>query len=156
MFREPFARLVSDFNFHHHTNGKSTREMWVIEQAMEGKSREVQFEMYTLFGDGLGCQTKMIVGYLCNSKHELTKADLQKAKERVEKFAFLGITDEWNRSICLFHKQFGGKIYDVEFQDERKGVYEKEKFTRVKDINDDELYKHVKSIVNRRFLKFGC
>jgi len=156
MFREPFARLVSAFNAHRHLDGKSKGEIEAIKDAMKGKSRKIQFVIYKHFGDVLGCQTKMVVGYRCASNHELTKADLQKAKDRVEKFRFLGINDEWNRSICLFHKQFGGKFYDVEFQNKREGQYKKEEFARVKDINDDELYKHVKTIVNRRFLKYGC
>jgi len=156
MFREPFARLVSGFNYHRHMNGKTKKERQLIGKAVKGKSREIQFKMYTQFGDLLGCQTKMVVGHSCASDYRLTNADLLMAKERVEKFRFLGINDQWNRSICLFHRQFGGKIYDVEFQNKREGHYEKEEFTRVNDIHDDELYKHVKTIVNQRFLKFGC
>merc|ERR1719419_403692 len=156
MFRDPFARLVSGFNYNRHMNGKSSRERWLIAKAVNGKNRQLQFEMYTKFGDMLGCQTKMIVGYRCASNHVLTKVDLQKAKERVEKFGFIGITDEWNRSICLFHKQFGRKTYDVEFQNKREQQYKQEEFTRVNDIYDDELYKHIKKIVNRRFLEFDC
>jgi len=156
MFRDPFDRLVSGFNYHRHMDGKEKWIRQLIGKAVKGKSREIQFKMYTEFGDLLGCQTKMIVGYHCASNHVLTKADLQKAKERVEKFGFIGITGEWNRSICLFHKQFGGQIYDVEYQNNREQHYTKDEFTRINDKNDDELYKHVNTIVHRRFLKFGC
>jgi len=156
MFREPFDRLVSGFNYNMHMDGKSKTQRDLIWQAVKGYSREVQFQMYYTFGNLLGCQTKMVVGHRCASEYLLTKADLQKAKNRVEKMRFIGITNQWDRSICLFHKQFGGNIYDVEFHNKREGHYAKDEFRRVNDTFDDELYEHVKKLVNQRFLKFGC
>jgi len=156
MFRDPFDRLVSGFNYNRHMDGKPKAERQLIGKAVKGKSRELQFQMYVKFGDLLGCQTKMVVGHRCASEYILTNADLQKAKRRIEKMRFIGITDEWNRSICLFHKQFGGNIYDVEFQNKREGNYTKYEFSRIDDPYDDELYEHVKKLVNLRFLKFGC
>jgi len=156
MFREPFDRLVSGFNYNRHMDGKLRHYRQLIGKAVRGRSRDVQFEMYYKFGDLLGCQTKMVVGYRCASDTVLTKTHMKKAKKRIERMGFVGITDDWNRSICLFHRQFGGKIFDVEYRNEREGHYKKNEFRRVNDTFDDELYKYVKKLVNKRFLKFGC
>ena len=43
----------------------------------------------------------------------LPKTEL--AVSRVKEFAFIGLTDEWNLSICLFHAMFGGECYAHEF-----------------------------------------
>merc|ERR1712060_692871 len=115
------GRLVSGFNKGRHLSGKSEREVNLIAVAVQGQSREEQFAMYVTFGDLLGCQTKMVVGRMCANSYTLTQADLRRAKQRIEKMSFIGITDEWDRSICLFHKQFGGQIVYVEYTNERKG-----------------------------------
>jgi len=160
MFRDPFSRLVSAFNWGRNgmkMDGKTPRESNLLIDAVKGKSRKFKFEMYYTFGDVLGCQTKMVVGHRCASDYTLNQADLKTAKQRIEKMRFIGITGEWNRSICLFHKQLGGKIYDVEFQNVRPGYnYTKGEFDWVSDPYDDELYRHVQHIVYRRFLQFGC
>jgi len=156
MFREPFDRLVSGFNYDRHMDGKLRHYRQLIGKAVRGQNRGTQFEMYYKFGELLGCQTKMVVGYRCASHSVLTKSHLKKAKQRIKRMRFVGITNDWNRSICLFHKQFGGQIFDVEYRDERAGHYKKHEFRRVNDIFDDELYNYVKKLVHERFHEFGC
>jgi len=156
IFREPFDRVVSGFNDYMQLSGKPEHDKKLLWSVLRGQSRKIQFDAYVTFGDQLGCQTKMVVGHYCGSSHVLTDADLQKAKQRIEEMGFIGITGEWNRSICLFHKQFGGKIFDVEYSNKREGQYKNDEFRRVKDTFDDQLYDHVKKLVNQRFLKFGC
>lgn len=39
---------------------------------------------------------------------------LQRALERLETLAFVGLTDRWAASVCLFHATFGGRMVDVE------------------------------------------
>ena len=46
--------------------------------------------------------------------------DAKEASRRVkEGFAFVGLTEEWDMSICLFHKMFGGHCRAEEFMDIR-------------------------------------
>lgn len=63
--------------------------------------------------------------------HELTEADARLAAVRLrEGFAFVGITDEWDLSICLLHRIFGSvHMYVVrgdcllsDFEDNRPSV----------------------------------
>ena len=52
--------------------------------------------------------------------HNLTQADVSKAVQRLEEgFAFVGLQEEWELSICLFHAKFGGKCLAVDFDDTR-------------------------------------
>ena len=59
--------------------------------------------------------TKQITG-----NDPVTEADVPIALERLrEGFAFVGLQEEWELSICLFHAKFGGPCRKVEFQDTR-------------------------------------
>lgn len=62
-----------------------------------------------------GCQTKMLVGHGCFEKHKLTDAEIDKAHEIVSSGAhFVGLTERYAESICLFHIKYGGRLYDFE------------------------------------------
>mmetsp|Transcript_38502 Transcript_38502/g.68899 ORF Transcript_38502/g.68899 Transcript_38502/m.68899 type:complete len:328 (-) Transcript_38502:36-1019(-) len=57
---------------------------------------------------------------------ERTMDMAQEAARRVrEGFAFVGITEQWDLSICLFHAMFGGPCLAVEFEDTRSTLANK-------------------------------
>jgi hypothetical protein len=63
-----------------------------------------------------GCQTKMIVGQPCAAFYNVSLADVVEAKRRItEDFAFVGIVDYWEESVCLFHRMYGAPIHEHEF-----------------------------------------
>ena len=71
------------------------------------------------------------------NRPKVTQADGVQAARRVrEGFAFVGITEEWDLSICLFHKMFGGLCVFSEFQDIRPTFPGKSANT---DYNTSEL-----------------
>ena len=75
---------------------------------------------FVAFPGIMGCQTKMVLGRRCSENVKLTKAKLENAKLRLrERFAFIGLTDDWNDSICLFHAMFGKEPMPVSFQNSR-------------------------------------
>jgi len=51
-----------------------------------------------------------------------TQADLQLALARVSSLGFIGLTGEWDLSICLFHAMYGGDCLPVEFRNVRPGA----------------------------------
>ena len=62
-------------------------------------------------------QTRMILGHpvsvggdpaFIEKNKILTPKDIETACERLNKFAFVGITDYWKTSLCIFHHQLGG------------------------------------------------
>ncbi|CAE7201878.1 unnamed protein product [Symbiodinium natans] len=53
-------------------------------------------------------------------RSKITLEDAQEAAQRVrDGFAFVGITEEWDLSICLFHKMFGGACHAGDFENTR-------------------------------------
>merc|ERR1719329_2110605 len=50
---------------------------------------------------------------------DITKRKL--AAQRVSKFAFVGLVEEWELSLCLFHRVLGGKPLAVESEVVRVG-----------------------------------
>mmetsp|Transcript_55795 Transcript_55795/g.103237 ORF Transcript_55795/g.103237 Transcript_55795/m.103237 type:complete len:394 (-) Transcript_55795:14-1195(-) len=66
------------------------------------------------------CQTRLIAGYRCAGDVPMP-SDLARALDRIDKFAFVGLTEEFERSVCLFHLRFGGRCLDVEFVNSRQG-----------------------------------
>jgi len=77
-----------------------------------------------------GCQTKMlaedgypegpspcVVSYIPPTDR-MVQVSLQRLRHG---FAFVGITDKWDLSLCLFHKMFGGDCTVSEFTNTRPG-----------------------------------
>ena len=60
-------------------------------------------------------QCSFLLGRACTS---LTDAHL--AADRLSKFAFVGLTEHFNASVCLFHRQLGGEPLPVEFEASRQ------------------------------------
>ncbi|CAJ1428348.1 unnamed protein product, partial [Effrenium voratum] len=79
-------------------------------------------------------------------------ADLQKAFSRLQGFAFVGLTEYFDLSVCLFHAMFGGDCHAVEFLNMRKGVDHKdpeelmEKLKEQEDPYDGAVYAEVSRI----------
>merc|ERR1719469_93252 len=86
----------------------------------------------------VGLVTKQIAGQQsgnqCTSIHKNTSDCLDRnnstimpqkqiAMDRVRKFKFVGLTSQWELSICLFHTMFGGTCLPVEFSNLRRGNY---------------------------------
>merc|ERR1712107_340610 len=50
----------------------------------------------------------------------VSEAEIALAKDRlITGFAFVGLTHEWDLSVCLFHAKFGGACNKREFQNIR-------------------------------------
>ena len=63
-----------------------------------------------------GCTVKMILGKPCNDELELQANDTVTAIERLRRgFGFVGLVEEWDLSVCLFHRTFGMRPLPQEF-----------------------------------------
>lgn len=74
---------------------------------------------YNMFG----FQTGWILGSKGRGYLHLTHSEQALACHRLHFFAFVGITDFWDASICLFHKEFGGFDLDADSANVRLGKY---------------------------------
>ena len=61
----------------------------------------------------------MLTGTLCARENTITPARIAEAVRVMEEAAFVGVTDEWDESICLFHSMYGGKPLAIEFLNAR-------------------------------------
>ena len=75
--------------------------------------------------DGLrGCQTKMVLGVPCAAPFALNASLLAEATRRVrDDFLFVGLTERFEASVCLFHARLGGSPVPAQFLNTRpRGV----------------------------------
>ena len=61
-----------------------------------------------------GCQAKMLLGHACFADVALDGEELQHAVSIVDQLAFVGLTDDWDRSLCLWHAKFGSALHSIE------------------------------------------
>ena len=65
----------------------------------------------------------MLLGYFCNENIVLTREHVEAAKQVLQRVAFVGLTDFYAESICLFHQMYGGVVsYTAEFENDRYQV----------------------------------
>jgi hypothetical protein len=112
MFRHPVRRAQSAW--HTLANGKGNLSEFAI------NIRGQQASMLSL-GDAAEQRKLCELGQANCSNLEVPNVTL--AIERLEGFAFIGLTEEFDLSVCLFHRKFGGECLDVEFVNVRKGAY---------------------------------
>ena len=177
LFRDPRRRAVSAWNHNKHTHHLGTKDA----ESKFPKSRELLEKETQTVSDFArhkhvqACQTKMVVGGQCGMYHEIDADLFQKAKENVEKMAFVGLTEYYNASVCLFHEMLGGQPQPYMFKNARPadahkkawkprklpggGMQERpsawETLSKLDDPMDYELFLHAKRIFVRKLQEYG-
>ena len=94
----------------------------------------------------------------------VTRRDATEAARRVrEGFAFVGLTEQWDLSICLFHKMFGGVCHPFEFEDMRPSYagkkadqnYDTSQLHGWHDDIDDLVYDAALEVFRRNLILFN-
>ena len=92
----------------------------------------------------------------------VTEADVPVALKRLrEGFAFVGLQEEWELSICLFHVKFGGPCRQVEFLNTRPGNHSVRSQYNTSILNgwvdemDRIVYEEAQRIFLNDLLSFG-
>jgi hypothetical protein len=106
MLRNPDARVASGFNHNLHDCHNCATGT-----TLGAYGKNVQ-----------GMYARLLLGFGFNEKRSLADFDLKLALTRLSQFGFVGLTEEWNLSICLFHQKFGGEPFGPEFLKNRAGV----------------------------------
>lgn len=111
LFRDPRKRLVSAWNNNKHSYGCSGK----MRKRLEAEAQNLS--SFVAFPGIIECQTKMLVGKTCANDVKVTDAMADEAKRRLtKKMAFVGLTEMFNASVCLFHHMFGGTPKEFQFQ----------------------------------------
>jgi hypothetical protein len=148
MFRQPEQRIMSGYyNGYHSMDYDPAKPPTLSEYA-----RYV-----------VGCSVHMMTGRGCGSQHVIDEQDLEVALMRLDDaFAFVGITEEWNLSACLFHAMFGSDIHYRELLNVRPGnestkgeAYDTTALDGFIDEWDGRLYDHAYNIFWSSIRHFG-
>ena len=114
MFRDPRRRIHSAFNHFRHSFGLGPAAR---EQLLRNASTLLE---YLSFPRIQSCQARMLLGQYCAGPMTVDAAATAMAIERLDThFAFVGLMEYWNESICLFHRIYGVPVHPSEFLNTR-------------------------------------
>jgi len=170
VLRQPEQRILSAFHDQCHS--------WPVERLGSPPDDPVKFAQVVQ-----GCAAKMLTragnshragkrsglgalgrhwGGPCGDPAPPTGEELELAKRRLrEDFPFVGIQEEWELSICLFHATFGGNCHAVEFLNSRHPhqhsatPYDLAPLRGFQDAYDGELYAEAKAIMRERMIQYN-
>lgn len=135
--RDPEQRIISSFYHEQHD--------WPYEAPAKDMLEYAQVVQ--------GCFTRMIMhsGHwfhhapnICGGPEPVTHEEVTEAVHRLnEGFQFVGLTDQWSLSICLFHTMFGGKCRSSDFDDIRPGV------DRDASLDEYDVHKELGNFVDK-------
>jgi len=143
LFRQPEARVQSSFK--HFREGKGDLQKyarWVrgnVVKLMSGKGGNdpILCEFYSY-----NCPRNE--SERCPSCTFSAKPYVRLAVHRLRQFRFVGITEHFDLSVCLFHAMFGGECRKVEFFNMRPGAPPQSRFEKLlaqdPDPYDGALY----------------
>lgn len=109
-FRQPEDRLISAWYHDKHS--------WIgppPQNITEFASRIQGCQVRTLTFDGWRRWE------VCGNRHAPSKEQVQQAVQLVSNMRFVGLTEQWDFSICLFHKVMNGTCSDHDFVNMRPG-----------------------------------
>eukprot|EP00927_Polykrikos_kofoidii_P027740 TRINITY_DN2430_c0_g2_i1.p1 TRINITY_DN2430_c0_g2~~TRINITY_DN2430_c0_g2_i1.p1 ORF type:complete len:345 (-),score=34.69 TRINITY_DN2430_c0_g2_i1:162-1196(-) len=148
VFREPASRALSSYN--HFGQGKGDLKDWL---------RRIQGQQASMLSSGqagfarIRCEWNQTGAEKWCAQTVPPNIDL--AIHRLHHFAFVGIIEEFDLSVCLFHKMFGSDCLDVEFMNMRPGDYdsdeEKKQDLAVLKAQGDPWDEPVYAAATRRF-----
>jgi hypothetical protein len=111
IMRDPSQRLLSGYHFHTHGWPSSREVPKSAEQYAKGMS---------------GCNVRMLTrdGFSCSEQTKPAAEEVKLAQQRLrEGFSFIGLTEEWDLTVCLFHAKFGGQCTVHEFANRRPTIW---------------------------------
>jgi hypothetical protein len=135
MMRNPAQRIMSGYYHDLH-------DCYALRQKHNCKASANSSDLFTCDGDSVGengrfvrdpnvispleygkcvenCTGNMLTGRHCGDSGWV---DVDKAVDVVRKLGFVGLTEEWSLSVCLWHRKFGGRMLPAELMNVRPGV----------------------------------
>ncbi|CAE7370572.1 Pol [Symbiodinium necroappetens] len=177
MFRQPEQRILSEYydykeelffpgapllcNYTQHPHKLDPEEVPPVLEYAELVRGEVVFQ---LVGD---CSPgdHMLGNRWAMRDEWRTQSNAEEAARRVrEGFAFVGVMEEWDLSICLFHKMFGGPCRADDFANEHptpnanktaEGLYDTAPLQGFHDDLDGIVYQQALQSFRQNLLKYN-
>jgi hypothetical protein len=134
LFRQPEERHLSAYHYNQHS------------YPLKGNASNIS----EFFNAVKGCQVRMLTrdsdsdegAAQCGGQRggPTTQKDVDEAIRRMKDMRFVGLTEQFDFSICLFHAMYGGICRDHEFVNTRPNPYEHSALDGLKDEFDTPLY----------------
>jgi len=121
LLRHPWERMQSDY--HHTVAHPFTGHLGPnldVSKVLESVSGPLEYALYPGISN---CATKMLNGYHCGDKVKLSEHHLDVAKSVLDNALFVGISEYFKTSICLFSWIYGGTPKEYHFNKFREGNY---------------------------------
>jgi hypothetical protein len=133
MIRDPIQRILSGYYNGFHDCSELRQKYNCKTSELTGNLRcdgDIELEDGSTIRDGAAippldyarcvenCSANMLTGRVCSQKGEV---QVEQAVDRINKLGFVGLTDEWALSVCLWHRRFGGKPLPAELNHEGQG-----------------------------------
>lgn len=149
MLRQPEQRIISGYNYGFHS--------WPRQTPPESLRQYAEATA--------GCTVRMLTRAgprVCKSNETVTKEETLLAVQRLrEGFPFVGILEEFDLSVCLFHAMFGGACKTADLTNTRPGPkrvsswYDTSALRGFRDLHDRMLYEEAKRIFYRSVRAYG-
>lgn len=164
LLRDPWSRVISDYNY---ILSKPTTRHLSPEQNLTNLFPTDVFS-YVMTPGINNCATKMLNGFQCGEVVDLTNDHLDIAKQVISKILFVGLTENFKQSLCLFTWMYGGEVAPVHLTKTRQTAYRTSK--NIKDVlsphqrsmfktayrYDIELYSFARELFDNRYQLTGC
>ncbi len=72
-------------------------------------------EQFAAYPDIKNCMTKQMLHQYCAARINISQTMLEEALRRVNRMAFVGLTDAYNASVCLLYHMFEGEMKEWMF-----------------------------------------
>lgn len=142
LFREPRQRAISGWTMGRHSC-KNASDVQAYAECVQS------------------CMAQMLTGTQCGGPLP-SASGIETATSRVWKLGFVGLTSEWELSVCLFHAMHGGTCKAVEFFNTRPGVRRAASVYNVSAYNlsdyapgDDSVYEAAQQVFWENVRKYG-
>ena len=172
MFRKPAQRLISAFLDNYHAWGLPPK----VRLSLKGRAPTIA--AFARFPGIAGCMAKMLAGHQCAAQVELRDGKVLRqalATLRSPRVAFVGLVEEWEASVCLFHKMLPGNTRPLaaEFRQlghsvnsrralrwlppsSAPGQYNESVLEGFIDEADEAVYAEARRIFRRNVARFGA
>ena len=160
-FRQPEERIISAYKDGFHANG-FTGESFAnllkkVRRAKDGlckignQNYTSPIQCFANYPGIAGCMSRMLTGQKCADSlfHEAGLANVAEAVDIIlNHLEFVGLTEDWNESVCQFHRLFTGKKpLQGEFANvhkSKKASISVEELDGFKDVADTVVYEAAK------------
>lgn len=128
LFRDPGQRLMSGYFHGRHDCPAELHRVapWCKSQNSTSPfclpTQIVTLESVERYAECVGsCMSSIVFGQWCRQR--IQADDLPIVLQRIEQMGFVGLTEEYDFSVCMFHARFGGECVAAEFQNRREGIH---------------------------------